>query len=277
MTRLSTAGHGISLKAAHYGDLLRESFALGWGEALTENFLGRGGRPVAVLERIRRDTNIILHGVSMSIGGSDPLDEDYLLQLRALADRIEAAYVSDHLCFGSVGGVHGHDLWPLPLSEEALAHVIPRVQRVQDALGRALVIENVSAYVTYESSTMTEPEFISALLQATGAGLLLDVNNVYVSAYNLGFDATAYLKALPTEYVRYMHLAGHLDQGAYLLDNHGGPVSDEVLALYLVARARFGAVPTIVEWDSNLPALAGLLAESARVQQYVRENDHGPT
>jgi len=259
---MSTAGHGISLKAAHYDELLGRSLSVSWAEALTENFLDRGGRPSAVLERVRSDARIILHGVSMSLGGFDPFDPGYFSSLRALRRHIDAAFVSDHLCFGSVGGHQGHDLWPLPMNEESLRHVVARLRQAQDMLGEQLVVENVSSYVTYRQSDIAEPAFLAAVLEEADAGMLLDVNNVYVSARNLGLDAEAYIDAIPADRVRYIHLAGHADMGTHLVDNHGAPVCDAVWALYKHAIRRLGPTPTIVEWDSHLPTLDGLLAES---------------
>lgn len=265
-----TAGHGISLKAAHYDALLQREVPVGWAEAVTENFLGRGGRPPAVLEHVRRDAEVILHGVSMSLGGFDAFDPAYFAALKALRRDIGAAFVSDHLSFGSVGGMHGHDLWPLPFTEEALGHVVARIIQAQDMLGTQLVVENVSGYVAYAESSLAEPEFIAAVLQRADAGMLLDVNNVYVSAHNLGLDARAYIDALPAERIRYVHLAGHADMGSHLLDNHGAPVCDAVWSLYEYAVCKIGPRPTIVEWDSHLPSLDALLAESARAQAHER-------
>lgn len=267
---MSTAGHGISLKSAHYDELLKRRLPVSWAEALTENFLDRGGRPTAVLERVRSDADIILHGVSMSLGGLDPFDPEYFSSLKALRRAIDATFVSDHLCFGTVGGHHGHDLWPLPMNEESLRHVVARVRRAQDMLDTQLVIENVSSYVTYHQSDIAEPEFLAALLEEADAGMLLDVNNVYVSAQNLGLDAEAYVDAIPAERVRYIHLAGHADMGTHLVDNHGAPVCDEVWALYEHAIRRLGPTPTIVEWDSHLPTLDGLLAESEKAKHHER-------
>lgn len=264
----ANTGHGVSLKSAHYGELLERRAPLQWAEAVTENFLGRGGRPAAVLEHVRRDAELILHGVSMSVGGFDPYDRGYFSELRALADRIEAAFVSDHLCFGSVGGHVGHDLWPLPCNEEALDHLADRIAQAQDLLGRQLVIENVSSYVHFRDSEMDEAEFIAVLLERADAGMLLDVNNVYVSAKNLGFDPVAYLDRVPAERVRYIHLAGHADLGTHLLDNHGAPVCDEVWTLYEHAIKRLGPRPTIVEWDCHLPSLDELLAQSALARMH---------
>lgn len=265
-----TAGHGVSLKAAHYEDLLRREVPVEWAEAVTENFLGRGGRPSAVLEHVRRDARIILHGVSMSIGGFDPLDPAYFTALRALRRRVEAAFVSDHLSFGTVGGMHGHDLWPLPLTQEALSHVVGRIRQAQDLLGEQLVVENVSSYVRYRDSDIPEAEFIAAVLREADAGMLLDVNNVFVSAHNFGFDPRAYIDTLPAERVRYIHLAGHADMGTHLLDNHGAPVCDAVWSLYQYAIRRLGPTPTIVEWDCHLPALDVLLGQSEQARSHER-------
>jgi len=254
--------HGISLKATHYEELLQRNLGPGWAEAITENFLGRGGRPLAVLERVRRDREIILHGVSMSLGGPDPFDPAYFRSLRELRSRIEAAFVGDHLSFGTFDGHFGHDLWPLPRTEEAVRHLAARIRQAQDMLEEQLVIENVSAYVDYAQSRLGEAEFMTLVLQEADAAMLLDVNNVFVSAHNLGFDAWSYIDAIPAERVRYFHLAGHSEMGPLLLDDHGSAVGDATWELYEYAVARIGGRPTIVEWDSNLPALDRLLAES---------------
>jgi len=235
-------------------------------EAIGENFLGRGGRAFSVLERVRTDMPIALHGVSLSIGGTDPLSDTYLTELGELSARIEAFSVSDHLCFGSFGGHYAHDLWPLPYTEEALAHVVERVQRVQDRLGRQLLLENVSSYVQYRASTLDEWDFLAEVVTRADAGILLDVNNVFVSAMNHGFSAERYLRALPKDRVRQIHLAGHSDAGGYLFDDHGSPVSAEVWRLYELSIALFGALPTIVEWDEQLPELSDLEAEAERAR-----------
>lgn len=260
------SGHGISLKAGHYPELLSRAVSVEWAEAVTENFLGRGGRPLAVLEHVRRDAKVILHGVSMSLGGCDAFDRTYFSALRALSHHIQAAFISDHLCFGSVDGLHGHDLWPLPYNEEALSHVARRIRQAQDLLETELVIENVASYVRYSGSELTEAAFVAAVLEEANAGMLLDVNNVFVSAHNHGFDAYHYIDTMPPERIRYIHVAGHVDLGTHLLDNHGAPVCDSVWQLYEYAIARLGPTPTIVEWDSHLPPLRRLLQESERAQ-----------
>ncbi|MEP7050903.1 MAG: DUF692 domain-containing protein [Pseudomonadota bacterium] len=262
----ASADVGFGLRAAHYEVILQRGIRADFAEATSENFLGRGGRAWSVLERVRCDVPIALHGVSLSIGGIDPLSEAYLAQLAQLATRIDALSVSDHLCFGTFGGHYAHDLWPLPYTEEALQHVVERVQRVQERLGRRLLLENVSSYVEYRASTLREWEFLAEVVTRADAGILLDVNNVYVSAQNHGFSAQAYLEGLPRERVQQIHLAGHTDGGGFLLDDHGSEVGEPVWRLYEQALALFGAVPTIVEWDERVPDLTVLEAEAERAR-----------
>ena len=257
---------GFGLRVPHYDTLTTRRVRADFVEATSENFLGRGGRAHAVLERVRSDVPVALHGVSLSIGGIDPLHDDYLNGLAELATRIDALSVSDHLCFGTFGGHYAHDLWPLPYTEEALEHVVERVRRVQDRLGRQLLLENVSSYVEYRASTLSEWQFLSEVVTRADAGILLDVNNVFVSAQNHGFSATEYLAGLPRERVRQIHLAGHSDGGGFLLDDHGSPVPEPVWRLYEQAVACFGAVPTIIEWDERIPELAELEAEAERAR-----------
>lgn len=255
-------GHGFGLRVPHYAALLEHGASgVDFVEAVTENFLGRGGRPRAVLQRVRRDVPVALHGVSLSIGGTSPLNERYLDDLRVLCDEIEPAIVSDHLCFGTFGRHYGHDLWPLPYTEEAVGHVAARVGHVQDRLGRRLLLENVSSYATYADSQLTEWEFIDAVAERADCEILLDINNVYVSARNLGFSAEDYLDAVPPRRVAQLHLAGHSDLGSHLLDDHGSAVTPPVWELHRRAVLRFGPTPTIVEWDENVPTLARLTAE----------------
>jgi uncharacterized protein len=240
-------------------------------EALTENFLDRGGRAHAVLCRVRRDADVVLHGVSLSIGSLDPLDDEYLKGVRELARSIEAAWVSDHLCFGSFGGHRAHDLWPLPYTEEALRHVVDRVKQAQDLIGERLLLENVSSYLEYRASTLSEWEFVREVVERADALLLLDVNNVQVNAKNHGFSPIAYLDSLPRERVRQLHLAGHTDHGTHAIDDHGSSVPDVVWELYRHAVRRFGTVATIVEWDENVPTLETLRAESEMARTIERE------
>jgi len=257
-------GHGIGLRSKHYGRFLAEAPPVEWIEAISENFLAPGGRPVAVLEKVRRDVPVVLHGVSLGIGSVDPLDQRLLHGLRELVDRIDPAYVSDHLCWGRHGGRYAHELLPLPYTEEALAHVIARVMQTQDALGRQMLLENVSSYVAYADSTMTEWDFVACVAEGADCGILLDINNIFVSGRNHGFDPDAYLASIPSDRVGQFHLAGHSDHGAYLLDTHDGPVPDPVWELYRSALRRFGRVPALIEWDDHVPDLAELVDESRR-------------
>ena len=233
-------------------------------EAVSENYLAPGGRPAAALEKVRRDVAVALHGVSLSIGSTDPLDRPYLATLRSLVDRIQPAIVSDHLCWGRHGGRYVHDLWPLPLTEEALIHVVERVVCVQEVLGRQILLENVSSYVAFRESTVSEWEFLGEVARRADCGILLDVNNIYVSARNHGFSAADYIAGVPADRVGQFHLAGHSDKGAYLFDSHDARVPEAVWDLYRMAVARFGPVPSLVEWDDHIPELEVLVGESRR-------------
>src|SRR3954470_6434762 len=257
-------GHGIGLRSKHYERFLAGAPAVGWIEAISENFIGVGGRPLAVLEKVRRDFPVVLHGVSLSIGSVDPLDRKHLAGLRELADRIQPAYVSDHLCWGTHRGRYLHDLMPLPYTEEALAHVVERVVRVQEALGRQILLENVSSYVAFRSSTMPEWEFLSEVARRADCGILLDVNNIYVSARNHGFDPHAYVDNVIAERVTQIHLAGHTDAGHCLLDTHDHPVADPVWQLYAKVIERVGPTATLLEWDDRIPSFAELHDEALK-------------
>jgi len=260
------AGVGVGLRPEHYSDVLSAPPPVDWLEAISENYLDTGGRPLAVLERVRAERPVALHGVALSIGGIDPLDRAYLDALRALVARIDPALVTDHLCWTGVGDVRLHDLLPLPYTEEALAHVVARVAAVQDVLGRHILLENPSTYVAFRHATMTEWEFLAAVAEEADCGILLDVNNVHVSAANHGFDARRYLDGLPPGRVGQIHLAGFSVRDAFLFDTHDGPVDEMVWRLYDHALARFGAVPTLVEWDAALPPFARLCAEATRAR-----------
>jgi uncharacterized protein (UPF0276 family) len=275
-------GAGIGLRSPHYAAFLEARPALPLVEVHSENFF-RGGRHLDVLLQVRRDTPVSLHGVGLSLGSTDPLSERHLAQLKRLADRIEPALVSDHLCWSSVAGVYVNDLLPLPCTHEALAHVAERVERVQEALGRRLLVENVSSYLEFARADMPEWAFLAALTRRTGCALLLDVNNIYVSVRNHGFDALAYLAAIPPESVAEMHLAGYsvnrvpLEGGGdaeILIDTHSGPVAEPVWALYEQALQRIGARPTIVEWDADLPSLDVLLDEAANAERRMHAHGH---
>lgn len=263
--------HGYGLRVPHYAELLSHGSSAGLVEVVSENFLGRGGRPRAVLERVRRDVPVALHGVSLSLGGTDPLNERYLDELRSLRREIDACWISDHLSFTTHGGHHAHDLWPLPRTGEAVAHVIERIGRVQDRLGERLLIENVSTYLEYREDEMSEPEFVAAVATRADCHLLLDVNNVVVNAKNHGRSPREYLDALPGERIRQLHLAGHSDFGTHAIDDHGSAAPDAVLELYRDVVRRFGAIPAIVEWDENVPALSVLVAEAERAAAIERE------
>lgn len=254
-------GFGLGLRPDHYEAILAERPRVDWFELLTENYLVEGGKPLHYLDRIRTDYPVVMHGVSLSIGSTDPLDEDYLGRVAALAARVEPAWISDHLCWTGVGGLNMHDLLPIPFTEPALAHVAARVDRVQERLRRPILLENVSSYVTFRASTIAEWEFLAALSRRTGCEILLDVNNIHVSAFNHGFDAITFLDAMPADRVRQIHLAGHTDLGTHIIDTHDHPVIDAVWALYGEAIRRFGPVATMIERDDHIPPLAELVDE----------------
>jgi uncharacterized protein (UPF0276 family) len=263
-TEFPALGHGIGLRPPHYAEVVEGHPPVDWFEVITENFMVAGGNPRHVLRQVRERYPVVLHGVSLSIGSVDPLDEKYLTGLAALAGEIEPAWISDHLCWSSFGGHTGHDLWPLPFTEEALGHVVRRVQAVQERLRRRILIENVSSYLEFAHSTLPEWEFLSEVARRADCGLLLDVNNVFVSAHNHGFEAATFLAGIPVERVKQIHLAGHRDEGTHLLDTHDHAVCDGVWDLYRAAVRRFGAVPTIIERDDDIPPLREVLAESRR-------------
>jgi uncharacterized protein len=264
-------GHGVGLRTVHFPDFLAGRPPVDWVEAVSENFMADGGRPLAVLEQVRRELPVVLHGVSLAIGSVDPIPARYLDDLARLVDRIEPALVSDHLCWGTHRGRYVHDLLPLPYTEEALAHVAGRVDQVQARLGRRLLLENPSAYLAFRHSTLSEWEFLAELTRRTGCGILLDVNNVFVSAHNLGFDPEAYLAGLPRDAVGYLHLAGHTDRGGWLLDSHAAAVPPAVWALYRETLRRLGPLPTLVEWDDAIPPLEALVAERDRAFEIAGE------
>lgn len=262
MSEFPYLGHGIGLRPPHYAEVVNDRPAVDWFELITENFMVAGGNPRRVLREVRAHYPVVLHGVSLSLGSVDPLDATYLDRLAALAAETEPAWISDHLCWSSYGGHTGHDLWPLPFTEESLEHVARRVRAVQDRLGRRILVENVSSYLEYAHSTISEWEFLGELARRADCGLLLDVNNVFVSAHNHGFDPEAFLGGVPVDRVKQIHLAGHSDHGTHLLDSHDHPVCDGVWALYRSAVERFGAVSTLIERDDDIPPLSEVIAES---------------
>jgi hypothetical protein len=260
-------GFGAGLRAEHYDDVLAGTSGVEWFEAISENYMDTNGRPLAVLEAVRRDHPVALHGVALSIGSADPLDTSYLQALAALVERIEPAIVSDHLCWSSVDGRALFDLLPLPLTEECLDHVAARVRAVQEVLGRRILLENPSTYLAWKCSDIPEPEFLAELAERADCGLLLDVNNVYVSSVNLGFDPAAYLDAIPAHRVGQVHLAGFTDLGTHLFDTHSRPVDDEVWRLYARTLERMGPVTTMVEWDDDIPPWSRLVEEIDRARR----------
>jgi len=260
-------GFGLGLRVDHYETFLTERPPVDWLEALTENYLVPGGRPLHHLMKIREHYPMALHGVSMSIGSTEPLDLEYLTQVKRLAVRVEPAWISDHLCWTGVAGKNLHDLLPLPYTEEALALIVSRVRAVQGILGRRILLENVSSYVGFRDSRLSEWEFLRAVAQEADCLILLDVNNIYVSSVNHEFDPYAYLNAIPVDRVQQMHLAGHQNHGDYLIDTHDHPVPDPVWDLYGAAVRRFGRVSTMIERDANIPPLPELLTELAAARR----------
>ena len=266
MNTAELSGAGIGLRSDHYRELTESLPAIRWLEAHSENYFGDGGPALAYLELLRSHYPLSLHGVGMSLGSTDALNKGHLRKLRALCRRFEPQLVSEHLCWCSVNGRYMNDLLPLPYTEEALQHVTLRILQVQEYLARQILIENVSSYLQFRHATIPEWEFIREVAERAGCGILLDVNNIYVSATNHDFDATLYLESIPTPLVKEMHLAGFDTSDGLLLDTHGKPVNDQVWALYRRALTRFGAVPTLIEWDTDIPPLQVLMAEADKAQ-----------
>jgi len=258
-------GFGLGLRPQHFPDILGDNknqwTGVDWFEIISENYMGVGGMPMQNLMRVREQYPVSMHGVSLSIGAPEPLDIQYLKDLKELVNRLEPAVVSDHLCWTGVHGINLHDLLPLPLTEETLAHVAERVMQVQDFLGRRIAVENASAYVTFTSDTITAWDFLSELCSTADCGLLLDVNNVYVSAFNHGFDTADYLAGIPKDRISQIHLAGHDNRGDHIIDTHDAPVVDPVWDLYRDTIRRVGSVPTMIERDDNIPPFAELVDE----------------
>jgi uncharacterized protein (UPF0276 family) len=259
-------GHGVGLRTQHFPCLWDGTARVDWFEAISENFMIRGGRPLTALAKARELAPLVLHGVSLSLGSTDPLNETYLNDLQTLIHRFEPAWISDHLCWGSVGGHYAHDLLPLPYTEEAIALAVGRIQAVQNKLGRQILIENVSSYLTFAHSVISEWEFITEIAERADCGILLDVNNIYVSAVNHQFDPVTYVNSVPANRVGQVHLAGHSDKGTYLFDTHDGPVIRPVWELYRLAVRRCGRVSTLVEWDDHIPEFAVVCAEAERAR-----------
>lgn len=260
-------GFGLGLRPEHYQTILNEHPAVDWFEILSENYMVPGGKPLHVLDRIRDQYPVVMHGVSLSLGSTDPLNMDYLKGLKHLAQRVEPRWISDHLCWTGVDGTNLHDLMPLPYTQEALEHVVARISRVQDYLGRQILIENVSTYLSYRESELAEWEFLRAVAEQADCLLLLDINNIYVSARNHGFDPLDYLDQVPADRVYQHHLAGHSDEGAYIIDTHDEPVVDSVWDLYAEAVKRFGSVSVMIERDDNMPSFQELFDELAQARR----------
>ncbi|HAU1182478.1 TPA: DUF692 domain-containing protein [Legionella pneumophila] len=259
--KLPYLGFGLGLRPNYYEEILTSKPDLDWFEILTENYLIPGGKPLYYLDKIREHYPIVMHGVSLSLGSTDPLNWDYLNQVQELASRIEPVWISDHLCWTGVHGLNTHDLLPVPYTTEAIQHIVSRIQEIQDFLKRPFLIENVSSYLTYKQSEMSEWDFILEIVKQSGCYLLLDVNNVYVSSFNHHFDPMAYINSMPPGRVAQIHLAGHTNHGDYIIDTHNAPVIEPVWDLYEATIQRLGPVSTMIERDDNMPDFSELLSE----------------
>jgi uncharacterized protein (UPF0276 family) len=275
-TPLASPGFGLGLRTTHYPEILAAKQDVDWFEILSENYMIRGGRPLAILDTIAADYPIVMHGVSMSIGSPDGPPMEYLLELKKLMKRVQPLWVSDHLCWTGVHGNNMHDLLPLPYTEETIAQVARNVRRVQDVLERPLVLENVSSYLSYSSDTLTEWDFVAAIAEESDSLILLDVNNIYVSSVNHGFDPLTYLRAIPANRVQQIHLAGHHNYGTHIIDTHDHPIVDPVWQLYASALRHVGMVASMIERDDHIPPLPELIAElniARRIAQDVADGN----
>ena len=266
---LPNLGIGVGLRTVHYAHLLEHWPRVDWFEIISENYMQTAGRPLYFLDRIAERYPIVMHGVSLSIGGTDELDKSYLAELAALSARTRAKWVSDHLCWTGVAGRNTHDLLPMPYTDEALRHTAARVKQVQDFLGAPLLLENPSSYAEFTASTLTEWDFLSALAEEADCGLLLDVNNIYVSSYNHGFDPADYLDAVPWDRVVQMHVAGHTNNGTYIADTHIGPVIDPVWKLAREASRRSGGASLLLEWDAEIPPFEDVHREALKAAAFA--------
>lgn len=272
--KIEPGSFGLGLRTVHYEEILAAKPKVDWFELLSENYMVPGGKPLHHLDRIRADFPVVMHGVSLSIGGTDPLDQAYLKELKALAERVQPQWISDHLCWTGFAAKNLHDLLPLPYTPEAVEHVARRVEAVQEFLGRRLLLENVSTYVTFRHSEMEEWEFLSEIARRADCDILLDVNNIYVSAFNHGFDARRYIDSVPAHRVKQIHLAGHSNCGTHIIDTHDAAIIDAVWDLYAYTVRKIGPVPTMIERDDHIPPLADLLEElelARRVSAGARE------
>ncbi len=261
-------GLGLGLRTVHYNYILENWPEIDWFEILSENYMDTEGRPLYVLDQIAERYPIVMHGVSMSIGSTDPIDFEYLRKLKALASRVDAVWLGDHVCWTGVAGVNGHDLYPIPYTDESLALLVDRIRIVQDFLERPLILENASTYLTFADSTIPEEEFLYRMAQEADCGLLLDVNNVYVSCRNHDLDPRSYLEGIPYERVVQLHLAGHTDKGTHCIDTHDSAVIDPVWELYAEVERRTGGRATLLEWDDNIPPFPELHAELLKAQEF---------
>lgn len=266
-------GFGIGLRSVHFDYILRNHPVIDWFEVLSENYLDTGGRPLYVLDQVAERYPLVLHGVSLSVGSTDPINFDYLKKLKSLAKRIGARWISDHLCWTGVTGLNTHDLLPMPYTDQALRHTVERVKIIQDFLERPIALENASTYLEFAASTWRESEFLAALAERADCGILLDVNNVYVSSFNHGFDPKEYIDRIPGDRVVQMHLAGHTHKGTHILDTHSDYVIDSVWKLYRHAHRRLGSVSTLLEWDANIPEFEVVHGEALKARRLREEED----
>ena len=269
VTAMPNLGLGLGLRSVHFDHILENRPEIAWFEAISENFMYSQGRPRYVLHRVAERYPVVLHGVSLSIGSTEALNLEYLRKLKTLAGEVGPQWISDHLCWTGVLGANTHDLLPLPLTEEALRHITGRIKQVQDFLERPLILENPSTYVSFAGSTIPEPEFLNLLTRETGCGLLLDVNNCYVTCFNSGYDPVAYIESLPHDRIVQIHLAGHQHCGTHIIDTHDRPVVAEVWKLFSLAWQRTGGVSTLLEWDSNIPPFEDCLDELHKAKAFM--------
>ena len=261
-------GFGLGLRHQHYDEILSGNPPIDWFEIISENYMVSGGQPLQTLERIRARYPVVMHGVSLSVGSTDPIDFQFLDKLKALAKRVRARWLGDHVCWTGVAGLNGHDLYPVPYTEEGLRHMVSRVRTIQDYLGQPLVLENPSTYLTFAASSMPEEEFIARLAEEADCALLLDVNNVYVTCRNHDLDPLAYLAAIPADRIVQIHLAGHTDNGTHCIDTHDGRVVDAVWDLYARVMAKAGPRATLLEWDADIPSFSVLQQEVGKAAQF---------
>ncbi len=266
-------GFGIGLRSVHFEHILKNHPTIDWFEVLSENYLDTGGRPLHILDQVAERYPVVLHGVSLNVGSTDPLDFEFLKKLKALGKRVNARWVSDHLCWTGVTGKNTHDLLPMPYTDQALRHTIERVRNIQDFLERPIALENASTYLEFSASKWPESEFISALAEEADCGILLDVNNVYVSSFNHGFDPKKYIDRIPKDRLVQMHLAGHTNKGTHILDTHSDYVIDNVWDLYRYAHRQLGGASTLLEWDANIPAFDVVHGEALKARRFREQED----